>query len=142
MCVRGVNVPLTNQPAAYGPAAMLDLTYDDVRLSFLVRLHSEETRLAQLGAALKSAEADPAAAFVNLEMFAHRLRGAAAVFDFPELRDAAKELELAAAAAVTQRASFGEPLVQAAMRILATCLTCLNGFTRPSRPAATPLPAN
>jgi hypothetical protein len=40
----------------------------------------------------------------ELELFAHRLRGAAAVFDVLALSEAAKALELAAAAASAARA--------------------------------------
>jgi HPt (histidine-containing phosphotransfer) domain-containing protein len=107
----------------------LDVTYEDVRQSFLIRLHSEQTRLTVLTGALGCAETDPAAAFVNLEIFAHRLRGAAAVFDVPELREAAKGLELAAAAAAVDRAPIDEPLVQTAMQTLAARLTHMNVVT-------------
>ena len=129
-------------PSRSSKATVEDVAFEDVRQSFLNRLHSEQARLTVLGAALGSAQVDPASAFVDLEMFAHRLRGAAAVFELPELRDAAKALELAAAAAATERASIGEPLVQQTIQILTSRLTCLNGFTRPSNAAGSPLPAN
>ena len=121
---------------------VLDVSYEDVRQSFLLRLHGDEVRLAVLRDALGSAEVSPATAFVDLEIFAHRLRGAAAVFDLPELRDAAKGLELAAAVAVAERSVIGEPRVQETIRILATRLTCLNGYTRPSSAPGAPVPAN
>lgn len=120
----------------------MDVTFEDVRQSFLIRLHSEEARLVALRVALKSAQADPVSAFVDLEIFAHRLRGAAAMFDLPQIRDAAKELELAAALAATDAAYIGEPFVQEGIRILATRLSCLNGLTLPSSGPAHPLPAN
>jgi HPt (histidine-containing phosphotransfer) domain-containing protein len=104
----------------------------DVRLSFLVELHGEEARLAALRDALSSAQGDRVSAFIDLEFFAHRLRGAAAVFGLPEIRDAATNLELSSAAAVTSNATLGEPLVQDTIRTLAARLTCLNGFTADS----------
>jgi len=135
-------VPHTEPPSLWGskPAA-LDVTYEDVRQSFLIRLHSEEARLIALSSALGSADVDAASAFVDLEMFAHRLRGAAAVFGLPELRDAAKGLELAAADAVAGRSSIGKPLIQEKVRILGARLTCLNAFTR-SSVMVTSVPAN
>ena len=93
-----------------------------VRLSFLTRLESEQAKLATLATTLECAAFDPMPVFGDLEYFAHRLRGAAAVFEFPTLRDAAKTLELAAAAAVSDRAPNSEPLVQEAMRALDTRL--------------------
>jgi HPt (histidine-containing phosphotransfer) domain-containing protein len=119
-----------------------DLTFEDVRLTFLIRLHSEETRLELLCAALEVARGDRISALVDLEMFAHRLRGAAAVFDLPEIRDAAKGLELTAATAATSNAPADEPQVQEAVRTLAARLSCLNGFTRDSTIPPTPAPVN
>lgn len=95
-----------------------DLEYEDVRQSFLVRLRGERASLEALTSALGSAAPPAALAFVGIEGFAHRLRGAAAVFDFPELRDCAKVLELAAKAAVLKSAPFDEPMVRKAAREL------------------------
>jgi HPt (histidine-containing phosphotransfer) domain-containing protein len=122
--------------------AVPDVTYEEVRQSFLVRLHSEQTRLAALTAQLGSAEGNPAPAFANLEGFAHRLRGAAAVFDFPELRDVAKVLELAANAAVIERAPAHEPRVQSAIRTLSARLAQLTGGTPPTKGTVALLPTN
>ena len=114
--------------------------YEDVRLAFLVRLHSEETRLAALRDALASAQGDRVSAFIDLEYFAHRLRGAAAVFGLPEIRDAAKNLELSSAVAAMSNPALGEPLVQDTIRTLAARLSCINGFTANSCGPATPSP--
>jgi hypothetical protein len=121
---------------------LLDVLYEQVRQSFLVRLQGEEALLGQLGAALGSAKTDSESAIVDLEMFAYRLRGAAAVFGLPEIRVAAKALELAAAAAAVRSASIGDPPVLEAINLLAMRLTCLNGFTQGLNPLVTPTPAN
>jgi len=123
-------------------SAAADAAYEDVRQSFLIRLHGEKTRLAVLEAALQSAGPDPVSAFLDLETFAHRLRGAAAVFDFPGLRDDSKVLELAAAGAAIHGSPCGEPDVQKAMGILATRLTRLNGGAPGADVALAPVPAN
>lgn len=120
----------------------LDASFEDVRQSFLIRLHSEQSRLAFLADALGSAQIDPASAFVDLETFAHRLRGAAAVFDLPELRDDSKQLELAAAAAAIEHSPVSEPRVQKTMQILAGRLICLNRGTPMSNVTVLPVPAH
>jgi len=136
-------VPLTEPPPGrVSKPTLLDVTYEDVRQSFLLRLQNDEVRLAMLRGALGSAEVSPARAFADLEVFAHRLRGAAAVFNFPELRDAAKGLELASAVAAAEHSPMGEPLVQSAVRLLATRLARLNGSTLSSDAEERPVPAN
>jgi HPt (histidine-containing phosphotransfer) domain-containing protein len=119
-----------------------DISYEDVRQSFLIRLHSEQIHLAFLADALDLAQIDPTPAFANLEVFAHRLRGAAAVFGLPELRDDSKALELAAGAAAVEHSPFGEPQVQQTMRILRSRLICLNECTPLSNVVVLPTPAN
>ncbi|HEV7610022.1 MAG TPA: Hpt domain-containing protein [Steroidobacteraceae bacterium] len=119
-----------------------DEEFAEVRLSFLARLSSERTKLAKLSNALASAALNPAPLFSDLEYFAHRLRGAAAVFEFPTLRDAAKALELAAGAAVSARAPNFEPLVLKAMQALDTRLAYLSEGTLSSAAAVAPAPAN
>jgi HPt (histidine-containing phosphotransfer) domain-containing protein len=106
-----------------------DAAYEEVRQSFVRRLQGEQAHLAALAGALKIAASVSASAFVDLEMFAHRLRGAAAVFDVPELREAAKTLELTAAAAAIRCSPSGEPLVLRATQALDFLLTRLNGDT-------------
>jgi HPt (histidine-containing phosphotransfer) domain-containing protein len=129
-------------PGQIEQPATEELSYDAVRLSFLVRLHSEETRLEALCEALASAKGNRVPAFIDLQVFAHRLHGAASLFGLPEIRDAAKDLEQSSAVAATSNATRGEPLVQDTIRTLAARLTCLNGFTADSRISATPTPAN
>lgn len=116
--------------------------YEEVRQSFLIRLHSEQTRLAALEAALGTAGSDPVSAFMNLKSFAHRLRGAAAVFDFPGLRDDSLVLELAAADAALHVSPNSERHVLIAMRMLTMRLARLNGGASSAENALAPLPAS
>jgi HPt (histidine-containing phosphotransfer) domain-containing protein len=95
-----------------------DQEFEEVRQSFLARLPSEQANLAMLAKTLEFTVLDSAPAFGDLARFAHRLRGAAAVFEFPTLRDAAKALELAAAVAEGEHAPNSEPLVQTVLRAL------------------------
>jgi HPt (histidine-containing phosphotransfer) domain-containing protein len=106
-----------------------DEEFEEVRRSFLARLHGEQANLATLAKVLECTALDPGPAFGDLAHFAHRLRGAAAVFEFPTLCDAAKALELAAADAMSERAPNCEPRVQKTMRSLNTRLTALNAGT-------------
>jgi len=134
--------PIEPPPSGGAPSTVPDVTYEDVRRSFLNRLPGEHTRLADLADTLGSGAVAPASVFGELEGFAHRLRGAAAVFDFPELRDAAKVLEVAANAGVVGRAPVTEPCVQAAIRSLVEQLTGLTGSTASTDLAMAPIPTN
>jgi len=141
--IRRADVPYTDPlPGRDSTVPLLDVTYEQVRHSFLVRLRSEEARLKTLSAALGSPGSDTESAFVDLGMFAHRLRGAAAVFGLPEIRDAAKALELAAAEAAINGAPKGGSEIEEAIKLLAGRLACLNGYTRRSGAPAMPIPAN
>lgn len=119
-----------------------DATYQDACQSFLNRLQGEQARLAVLESALSIAAEGPVTAFLDLEVFAHRLRGAAAVFDLPELRDDSKVLELAAAKAVLCHARNTEPHVTTAIRLLKAQLTHVNEGKPSAADALTLLPAN
>jgi len=119
-----------------------DATYQDACQSFLARLDGEQARLAVLESALSIAAEGPMTAFLDLEVFAHRLRGAAAVFDLPELRDDSKVLELAAAKAVLRHASISDPHVNAAIRLLNAQLTHVNGAKPSAADAVAQLAAN
>src|SRR5262245_55311391 len=79
-----------------------DLTHDEVRRSFLLRLWRERDDLSALSQPLNSTSPAPEVAYRNLEKYAHRLRGAAAVFGFFEVRDCAKVLEFAAKSDATR----------------------------------------
>jgi HPt (histidine-containing phosphotransfer) domain-containing protein len=110
--------PVLDDPLA------LDEALEVVRQSFCARLHDEKARLAALAIALRSCETDSAPVLEELELFAHRLRGAAAVFEALELSQAAKALELAAEAG---RAQHSEAPVWSALNLLANELASLTG---------------
>lgn len=115
-------MPHIESSQSHAAAEATAAAYEEVRQSFLVRLRAEHQRLLTLGAALAAADGAPATAFEDLERFAHRLRGAAAVFEMPQLRDAAKVLELAASGALARRAPNNDLRLRRSMRILAVRL--------------------
>jgi HPt (histidine-containing phosphotransfer) domain-containing protein len=100
-----------------------DAAFEEVRQSFIVRLGAEQAQLAVFSRALQGAEAIPVEVLRQLERFAHRLRGAAAMFALPELRDASKVLELAASAAMARLAPGNVHRLQRSARLLAARLT-------------------
>ena len=120
-------MPPIERARSSGARPPTDLSYEDVRRSFLTRLQGEQIRLEFLSATLGASGDDTAAAFCELERFAHRLRGAAAVFGVPPLCEAAKALELLAADAALKRAPNNDPRVKSAVHILAARLDQLNG---------------
>ncbi len=111
-------------PKSPEPPSLGD-TYEEVRLSFCARLPGEAARLATLSTALNAAHQRPAAVFTDLREFAHRLRGAAAVFEEFALSAAAKALEYAAMAALAAGADSQDAALAAAMRALAVQLAQL-----------------
>jgi HPt (histidine-containing phosphotransfer) domain-containing protein len=119
-----------------------DATYQDACQSFLDRLNGERARLAVLEAALAIAAEDQVTPFLDLEIFAHRLRGAAAVFDLPELREDSKVLELAAGKAVLRHAPINDPQVRAAIRLLKAQLIHVNRGKPSAADAVALFPAN
>jgi HPt (histidine-containing phosphotransfer) domain-containing protein len=76
-----------------------DEQFEQLRQRFHERLRKEQRQLAALTKALGSANVASAPTILDIREFAHRLRGAALVFGFQELGDAAKAVELAAIAA-------------------------------------------
>ena len=119
---------LTEQPASRAAVqeASAD-TFEEVRQSFLARLHGEMGRLEILANLLGVAGRDATTVFDDLAVFAHRLRGAAAVFDALALSQDAKALELAAAAASSGRASKDDASVSTTIRNLIDRLASMNG---------------
>jgi HPt (histidine-containing phosphotransfer) domain-containing protein len=124
---RSLTLPVPDEPLE--PEHALEV----VRRSFYLRLHDEKARLAALAVALRSCKSDAGPVFGELEMFAHRLRGAAAVFDAPELSEAAKALELAAAAASAERAHRSDCSIWCTLELLSNQLATLTrGEASPS----------
>jgi HPt (histidine-containing phosphotransfer) domain-containing protein len=73
--------------------------FEKLRQRFQERLRKEKRHLAALTKALGSNTFAPTSILFDLREFAHRLRGAALVFGFQDVGDAAKAVELAATAA-------------------------------------------
>jgi HPt (histidine-containing phosphotransfer) domain-containing protein len=82
---------------------------------FTTRLQSERVHFVTLSAALARAEECPGQIFDDLNFRAHRLKGAAATFEFPELVLAAGALERASFAAATSHAAHTDADVWTAL---------------------------
>lgn len=104
---------------------------------FAVRLQSERVHFVTLSAALARAEECPAGIFDDLTFRAHRLKGAAATFDFANLAAAAGALERASFAAANSRAAHTDPDVWEALVALVDMLGVIEENTRrePDQPA-------
>jgi HPt (histidine-containing phosphotransfer) domain-containing protein len=105
------------QSAESGPVPSGD-PFDELRDLFFERLGSDRLRLAALAATLSRVEGDPAHIFEDIQLFAHRLRGGAAIFETPELGVDANALEQAAASASVAHASRSDASVWAALESL------------------------
>jgi hypothetical protein len=66
-----------------------------LKRKFEVRLGDEHKRLTALTVILERTILTPSIVYADIHTFAHRLRGAALVFEFREVGDAARVLELA-----------------------------------------------
>jgi HPt (histidine-containing phosphotransfer) domain-containing protein len=121
--------------SAKAKAAQADDEFEEVRQSFLSRLHGEQARLLVLTHAFETADENAASVLGDLEIFAHRLRGAAAVFHACALSEDAKVLELAAGAASIEPRVDNDPFVWVALRTLNSRLASING--NPASCAAT-----
>ncbi len=95
---------------------------EKLRDLFAVRLQSERVHFVTLSAALARAEECPAGIFDDLTFRAHRLRGAAATFEFSDLAAAAGALERASFAAANSRAEHTDPDVWEALVALVELL--------------------
>jgi HPt (histidine-containing phosphotransfer) domain-containing protein len=110
------------------PAPILvDDAFEQLRQAFNSRLRSDRVHLADLGTALTRAAAEPESIFEEIGMFAHKLRGAAAIFEAAEIGKAAMALELAATAASIAGAQNTDPPVWATLEALADRLASATG---------------
>jgi HPt (histidine-containing phosphotransfer) domain-containing protein len=112
-------------------------TFEQLQEAFYTRLRKDRLRLVVLSAALARCGGNPALSFEELASFAHRLRGASAIFGAAEIRDAAHELEVAAHAARDRRADAGDSQIWSALALLADVLTAVTDSTSP--PALAPV---
>ena len=106
-------------------------TFEQLQEAFYTRLRKDRVRLAVLSTALAHCGANPALPFEDLASFAHRLRGASAIFGAAEIRDAARELEVAAHAARDRHADEGDSQVWSALTLLADLLAAVTDETPP-----------
>jgi HPt (histidine-containing phosphotransfer) domain-containing protein len=109
--------------------------FEELRDAFYARLRSDRVRLTTLAALLARAEGDPASIFQDIQLFAHRLRGGAAIFEAPEIGVAANVLEQAAAAASVAHADNSDASVWTALESLVDRLAIVNGKRVPLAPA-------
>jgi Hpt domain len=114
------------QGASPGPVQSED-PFGELRDLFFARLRSDRMRLTALAAALSRAEGDPARTFQDLQLFAHRLRGGAAIFETPEVGIDANALEQAAASASVAHADSSDASVWSALENLLDRLAIVNG---------------
>jgi HPt (histidine-containing phosphotransfer) domain-containing protein len=96
-------------------AVPLDDDFDDLRSAFERRLHSDRIEFVTLSAALASSEEDAERIFGELVYRAHRLRGAAEIFEAADFARAANALEDAAIGARSAHASHADPAVWSAL---------------------------
>jgi HPt (histidine-containing phosphotransfer) domain-containing protein len=97
--------------------------FEKLRSAFHLRLDRERTNLGNLAAALARADGGSALAFENLQFSAHRLHGAAAVFEAFEVADAASALEEASASASIANSDKSDLAVSTALRRLMDLLS-------------------
>jgi hypothetical protein len=90
----------------------------DLTLLFQRRLQDDLLTLRSLAARFASVDAAPAAVLEEIRFFAHRLHGAAAIFEAHELARSAQALEAAAVLAVTGCARDTPPLVSSILQSL------------------------
>jgi HPt (histidine-containing phosphotransfer) domain-containing protein len=87
-------------------------------LLFQRRLRDDLQTLESLAAKFASADTAPGIVLEEIRFFAHRLRGAAAIFEAHELARSAQALEAAAALAVTGRGRNTPPSVSSILQCL------------------------
>ena len=104
-------------------------TFEQLQEAFHTRLRKDRVRLVVLSTDLARCGANPALPFEELASFAHRLRGASAIFGAAEIRDAAHELEVAAHAAQDRRADAEDSQVWSALALLADVLAAVTDST-------------
>jgi hypothetical protein len=115
-----------------------DQEFAQLRQGFHERLRRELAQLTILTETLQSTHIDLALVVGDIGMFAHRLRGAALVFEFPGIGEAARAVEAAADAAGRDESDTpGERLVVSTMRVLTMKLAEEAGNCAQPAPVAT-----
>jgi hypothetical protein len=107
--------------------------FAQLRQRFHERLQREEIRLTVLTGALADAKGASAGVVEDIGIFAHRLRGAALVFEYRRIGDAAKAVELATATVtLDEDGTRNERVVMSTMQGLAMRLAEQTGSAMPS----------
>src|ERR1700722_8109229 len=107
--------------------ARMDDEFDRIRVTFYARLRCDRMRLTTLATSLSRVEGHPAGVFKALQGLAHRIRGAAAIFEASELAGAAYALEQAATAACDKRSDHSDGPVWSALEELVELLAMACG---------------
>lgn len=110
------------------PAGM-DNEFDRIRATFYARLRCDRMRLTTLATSLSRADGHPTGIFKALQGLAHRIRGAAAIFEASDLGGAAYALEQAATSAYDNRSHHADGPVWSALEELIELLAMVCGGT-------------
>ena len=119
-------------------AILADDTFEQLRQGFYMRLRDDRVRLVILATTLAHSRSSPASAREELQVFAHKLRGAAAVFGAAEIRDAAQAVEVAAVAARQENSDEGDNQLWSALAFLSSLLAAVTDSVTSS--PLTPMP--
>lgn len=125
-----------HQPSTPPTRMVPDDPFDELQGAFYARLRSDLVRLMVLGAALATADIDPMPIFEDIRVFAHRVRGAAALFGAPDICGVAYTLEQAAISAANAHAANSDACVCTALEALTERLATVNGNADPAVPVA------
>jgi HPt (histidine-containing phosphotransfer) domain-containing protein len=112
------------------PASTADTSenhFEQLRGAFYTRLRSDRARLATLSAELACTDANVTPVLEELRVLSHRICGAAAIFEAPEIGAAASTLEQALLTAISEHADGSEPAVWAALEALVNLLVLTSG---------------
>jgi chemotaxis protein histidine kinase CheA len=99
--------------------------FERYRAAFHDRLRGDRVRLTLLTAMLARAEQDPRCAVEEIRVFAHRLRGGAALFGAREVAIAASALERAANRALSAHGQHIDAAVRTALETLCEQLSAM-----------------
>jgi HPt (histidine-containing phosphotransfer) domain-containing protein len=109
------------------PSIFLNEPFLELRQMYFNRLQADRIQLVSLAVSLAGAADDAGATLCDIRSVAHRMRGAAAIFEVPLIACAAAALEEAARAAGTRDAHKSDPRVGDALANLVDCVARLAG---------------
>ena len=113
----------TNQSVLLAPSPLFaNQPLFEMRAMYLKTLQTDRVHLVSLAAELARCKRDTNGLLMQIRLIAHRMHGAAAIFDVPTIATAAAALENTAWAAVTRRARGRDAEVNCALETLVDCL--------------------